>query len=222
MGRGENALVSITSLETGESQWVRVRDGRAKWYVESVNPRARRATVRMDGMTIDLQIIPTTGDGTPAGVRPGPRLTAIGGVEGAAVGGDATAPAGGDTAFDAKGIAAQMLAARDSGQRPTPEQMQAFGEQMRGLTREQRSEVFNQFRQIQEAPAGAGAGAGTPPSAATPGAGAAGAAGAAPAPAAAPTPSAAPTPVAQPAPAIQTFHHTEVINITGNAPHPVP
>jgi hypothetical protein len=130
-GSGENAWVSITDAGTGASKWVRVRDPNPneKWFVESVNPRNRSAIVRMDGMALKLEMITNTGE--PMSIAPQPVSLPVS---------DAGADA---TAFDARGVAAEMMASRGN-----PEQIRAFAERMREMTPEQRLQVAAQFRQM--------------------------------------------------------------------------
>jgi hypothetical protein len=144
IGRGENAQVSITNPSTGESQWVRVRDTKAKWYVESVNPKSRSAIVRMDGMTLKLEMVTTTGE--PMSITP--QAVSLGAGAGTEI------LAGSTGTFRASEEAATLIELRrgsGTGQGPTPEQMQAFGDRMRAMTPEQRTQVFEQFRQMQQA-----------------------------------------------------------------------
>jgi hypothetical protein len=135
VGRGENAMVSIINIETGESRWVRVRDAnpRNKWFVESVNPKARNAVVRYEGMPMKLELITTTGE--PMSIRPQPvPLAADSVVEGGA---------------NPRALASQMLSFGPFGAGGgSPEQMRAFGEQMQTLTPEQRTQVFDEFRRM--------------------------------------------------------------------------
>jgi hypothetical protein len=62
--------------------------------------------------------------------------------------------------FNAQAVASRMLAFRNSGQIPTPEQQQAFRDQFSTMTPEQRTEVFQQLRQM-----GGGMNAAPPPAA---------------------------------------------------------
>jgi hypothetical protein len=151
MGRGENALISITNPETGESQWVRLRDERAKWYVESMNLKNRSVVVRLHGMVLKLEMIPTSSDGTPGGFRPPPVQVAT---SAEVAGRDVQTPSSGG-AFDPATLASQMLAFQAGGQQSTPEQIRAFGEQMRSLTMEQRTQLFEQLRALRGNPGGA-------------------------------------------------------------------
>lgn len=143
IGSGDSAQVSISNPETGESQWVRVRDSKAKWYVESANPKSRSVVVRLDGMALKLEMITNTGEPMSIAPQPTPLSADEAAAEGALV--------GVNTGFDAKSIASQMMAARASGQPPTPEQMQAFGEQIRAMSPEQRTQVFSELRQMRQA-----------------------------------------------------------------------
>ncbi|MDR1817244.1 MAG: hypothetical protein LBR07_03490 [Puniceicoccales bacterium] len=135
IGRGADALVSITNIETGESQWVRVRDPRAKWYVESVNPRARSAVVTMQGMSLKLEMITSTGE--PMSIRPQPSALSAG---------DAS-PDGGFNSDSARLMATRMLSF-DPGNPASRAQMMTIGEEMRSLAPEQRQMVFEQLREM--------------------------------------------------------------------------
>jgi hypothetical protein len=146
MGRGENALISITNPDTGESQWVRLRDERAKWYVESINPKTRSVVVLLNNMSVKLEMITTAGDGTPETIRPQPTQIAAAGAGSVAEGPGSGDSSSGSASFDPKSIASQMLALRAGGQASTPEQAQALMDQMRSLSSEQRQQVFEQVR----------------------------------------------------------------------------
>jgi hypothetical protein len=152
MGRGENALISITNPITGESQWVRLRDNRAKWYVESINPKTRSVVVLLNNMSVKLEMITTAGDGTPETVRPQPKqITDPASVaENSPGAGEQSSAA--SSAFDPKAIASQMMSQmasfRAGGQAPTSEQAQAFGAKMSALSTEQRQQVFAQLRAL--------------------------------------------------------------------------
>jgi hypothetical protein len=170
MGRGENALISITNPVTGESQWVRLRDNRAKWYVESINSKTRSVVVLLNNMSVKLEMITTAGDGTPETIRPQPtQITAAASVaENLPGAGEQSSAA--SAAFDPKAIALQMApqiaSLRAGGQAPSPEQAQAFGAQMSALSAEQRQQVFAQLRALRT---GEGAASAAPAASATSG-----------------------------------------------------
>ncbi|MDR1498191.1 MAG: hypothetical protein LBS59_07275 [Puniceicoccales bacterium] len=56
-GRGADLEISITNPATRECHWVKVRDPDAKWFVESADPIARTAVVRMNGIPINIEIV---------------------------------------------------------------------------------------------------------------------------------------------------------------------
>ncbi len=56
IGKGDKMEVSLTDPRTKECQWVRVGDHNARWYVESANSYTRTAVVRMDGISITLEM----------------------------------------------------------------------------------------------------------------------------------------------------------------------
>ncbi len=55
-GRRESPEVSLTRSDTGQSEWVRVGDKTAKWFVESADPPAGTATVSYEGATLHLKL----------------------------------------------------------------------------------------------------------------------------------------------------------------------
>jgi hypothetical protein len=139
IGSGDKALVSITDATTRESSWVRVRDSKAKWYVESVNAKACSAVVSKDGMVMDLKMIRTTGE--PMSITSPVMPQALGaemfGAQGYA-----------DEAFDPQTLAAQILEFQ-SGTPMTPDQTlsaQFLGERLRAMTPEQRRQVSSALR----------------------------------------------------------------------------
>jgi hypothetical protein len=145
MGFGEDALVSITVTQTGESQWVPLRSRKAKWYVENINYKNRSVIVRMsDNTPLELKMIPLAGAGTPETVRPqSAQVVNLGAPAENTVGSSAQPAVSPVAAFDPKAIASQMVALRGSA---SPEQFRAFGEQMRSLNPEQRQQVFELLR----------------------------------------------------------------------------
>ena len=56
IGKGDKMEVSLTDSRTKECQWVRVGDPDARWYVESANSYTRTAVVRMDGISLSLEM----------------------------------------------------------------------------------------------------------------------------------------------------------------------
>jgi hypothetical protein len=145
VGRGDDAMVSITNVETGDSKWVRVRDPKSPngWLVESVNARARTAIVRYNGVPLKLEFITTTGE--PMSIRP----------QAMPVSADSTT----DTPPDPRALAAQMMTFSPDTP-PSPEQMRAFGQQMQAISPEQRAQVFAEFRRMRGESGGAYGGAG--------------------------------------------------------------
>ncbi len=133
IGSGPNLEVSLTNPETKESHWVRVRDRKARWYVESANPPARSVVVRLDGIPLQLRMVANTGE--PMSISPQPVQLSAQEAEARTIGG-----------LNAKTIAAEMIARRASGQPPSREEMQQFRQQVDSLTTEQRSTFFTELR----------------------------------------------------------------------------
>ncbi|MDR2981603.1 MAG: hypothetical protein LBV12_05075 [Puniceicoccales bacterium] len=138
IGSGDNMEVSITNPQTNESQWVKVRDKTAKWYVESANPAARSVVVQMNGMAVKLEMIRNTGE--PMSIAPQPMALSADQAAAEAARGNTI---GG---LNPKEIAARMAAMRTSGERPSREEMEAFGKQVQALTPEQRTQFFSEMR----------------------------------------------------------------------------
>ncbi len=139
IGSGENLEVSIKNPETGESQWVKLRDKKAKWYVESANPLARSVVVRLNGMALKLDLTANTGE--PMSIAPQP--TPLSADEVAAEANKGRIIVNG---LDAKQAVARMIEMRKTGQRPTQKEMQEFGNAIRQLTPEQRTQYFTEIR----------------------------------------------------------------------------
>ncbi|MDR2982650.1 MAG: hypothetical protein LBV12_10440 [Puniceicoccales bacterium] len=57
VGSGDKMEISLTNPSTRECHWVKLRDENAKWYVESADAKSRTAVVRMDGMSINLEMV---------------------------------------------------------------------------------------------------------------------------------------------------------------------
>jgi hypothetical protein len=146
MGKGDKAQVSLTDPATGESQWVRVRDAKAKWFVEGVDFRSRSAIVRLEGgAPMKLEMILTTGE--PMSITP--RVAPLPAGEFGMVGN--LMP--GSVEFDARDTAMQFLALQSTGSEASGEQRRAFYEQMRAMSPEQRNRVFSQLGQLRQSQA---------------------------------------------------------------------
>ena len=64
-GIGDNLEISLTNPATRECHWVKIRDEDAKWYVESADPVTRIATVRMNGISMALEMAKASEAPTP-------------------------------------------------------------------------------------------------------------------------------------------------------------
>jgi len=67
-GSGDNLEVSITNPATRECHWVKVRDPEAKWFVESADPVARTAVIKINDVSLDIEMAKPSEMPTP--IRP--------------------------------------------------------------------------------------------------------------------------------------------------------
>ncbi|MDR1817282.1 MAG: hypothetical protein LBR07_03710 [Puniceicoccales bacterium] len=67
-GRGADLEVSITNPATRECHWVKVRDPEAKWFVESADPVARTAVIKINDVSLDIEMAKPSEMPTP--IRP--------------------------------------------------------------------------------------------------------------------------------------------------------
>ncbi len=74
VGNGKNLEVSLTNPGTRECRWVRLRDENAKWFVESADPEKRTAVVRLDGVSLNLEMVHP--NETPLSITPATGATA--------------------------------------------------------------------------------------------------------------------------------------------------